>query len=166
MSQRDVPRVYLVAAVAAHGILGARRKLPWHIPEELRHFKRLTLGHPVIMGRHTWESLKAPLPQRENIVVTRTAGYEAPGAAVARSLEAALAMCLGEPVTFVIGGTSLFREALPIAAGLVLTEIHRDYQGDTRFPEWDRSQWRETQREPHAAVDGTRFDYVLYERKP
>jgi dihydrofolate reductase len=131
----------------------------------LQHFKRLTLGHPVVMGRRTWESLKAPLPQRENIVVTRTAGYEAPGAAVASSLEAALAMCLGEPVAFVIGGTRLFREALPIAAGLVLTEIHRDYQGDTLFPQWDRSQWRETQRETHAAADGTRFDYVLYERE-
>jgi dihydrofolate reductase len=131
----------------------------------LQHFKRLTLGHPVVMGRRTWESLKAPLPQRENIVVTRTTGYEAPGAAIASSLEAALAMCLGEPVAFVIGGTRLFREALPIAAGLVLTEIHRDYQGDTWFPQWDRSQWRETQRETHAAADGTRFDYVLYERE-
>jgi dihydrofolate reductase len=165
MSQSAGPRVYLVAAVAANGIIGAGGKLPWHIPEELQHFKRLTLGHPVIMGRRTWESLKAPLPQRENIVVTRTAGYEAPGAAVASSLEAALAMCLGEPVAFVIGGTSLFREAILIAAGLVLTEIRRDYQGDTWFPQWDRSQWRETQRETHAAADGTRFDYVLYERK-
>ena len=166
MSQSAGPRVYLVAAVAANGIIGAGGKLPWHIPEELQHFKRLTLNHPVIMGRHTWEALKGPLPQRENIVVTRTTGYEAPGAAVASSLEAALAMCLGEPVAFVIGGTSLFRDALPIAAGLVLTEIHRDYQGDTWFPQWDRSQWRETQREAHTAADGTRFDYVLYERKP
>jgi dihydrofolate reductase len=155
----------LVAAVAANGIIGAGGKLPWHIPEDLQHFKRLTLGHPVVMGRRTWESLKAPLPQRENIVVTRTTGYEAPGAAIASSLEAALAMCLGEPVAFVIGGACLFREALPIAAGLVLTEIHRDYQGDTWFPPWDRSQWRETQRETHAAADGTRFDYVLYERE-
>lgn len=165
MSQSAGPRVYLVAAVAANGIIGAGGKLPWHIPEELQHFKRLTLGHPVIMGRKTWESLKGPLAHRENIVVTRTTGYEAPGAAVASSLEAALAMCLGEPVAFVIGGTSLFRAALPIAAGLVLTEIHRDYEGDTWFPEWDRSQWRETQREARTAADGTRFDYVLYERK-
>ena len=165
MSQSAGPRVYLVAAVAANGIIGAGGKLPWHIPEELQHFKRLTLGHPVIMGRETWESLKGPLAHRENIVVTRTTGYEAPGAAVASSFEAALAMCLGEPVAFVIGGTSLFRAALPIAAGLVLTEIHRDYEGDTWFPEWDRSQWRETQREARTAADGTRFDYVLYERK-
>ena len=165
MSQGAGPRVYLVAAVAANGIIGARGRLPWHIPEELKHFKRLTLGHPVIMGRRTWESLKTPLPQRENIVVTRTPGYEASGAAVANSLDAALALCVGEPVAFVIGGTRLFAEALPHAAGMVLTEIQRDYEGDTWFPSWDRAQWRESQREAHTAPDGTRFDFVLYERK-
>ena len=158
-------RLYLAAAVAANGIIGAGGKLPWHIPEELKHFKRLTMGHPMIMGRRTWESLKGPLPGRENIVVTRKAGYEAPGAAVATSLEAALALCAGESLVFVIGGTQLFEESLPIADGMVLTEIHRDYAGDTLFPAWDRSQWEEKQREPHTAADGTRFDYVLYERK-
>src|SRR5918993_5470097 len=120
MSQGSGPRVYLVAAVAANGIIGADGKLPWHIPEELKHFKKLTLGHPVIMGRRTWESLKGPLPGRENIVVTRTPGYDAPGAAVATSLSGALAMCIGEPVVFVIGGTRLFEETLPLAAGIVL----------------------------------------------
>jgi len=164
MSHSSGPRVYLVAAVAANGIIGADGKLPWRIPGELQHFKKLTLGHPVIMGRRTWESLKGPLPGRENIVVTRTHGYEAPGAAVANSLAGALAMCLGEPVAFVIGGTRLFEESLPIAAGMVLTEIQREYEGDTWFPAWDRSQWRESQREAHAAPDGTRFDFVLYER--
>ncbi|HZO00783.1 MAG TPA: dihydrofolate reductase [Burkholderiales bacterium] len=164
MSQSAGPRVYLVAAVAANGIIGAKGRLPWHIPEELKHFKRLTLGHPVIMGRRTWESLKGPLPQRENIVVTRTPGYEAPGAAVANSLDAALALCAGESVAFVIGGTQLFEESMPFAAGMVLTEIHRDYAGDTWFPKWDRAQWRESQREPHTAADGTKFDFVLYER--
>lgn len=164
MSQTSGPRVYVVAAVAANGVIGAGGKLPWHLPEDLKHFKQLTLGHPVIMGRKTWESLKGPLPHRENIVVTRNRDYLAPGAAVATSLEGALALCAGEPVAFVIGGTSLFRESLPIAAGLVLTEIARDYEGDTRFPAWDRSQWREAQREAHTAADGTRFDFVLYER--
>src|ERR687892_231988 len=125
MSQNSGPRVYLVAAVAANGVIGAGGKLPWHIPEELKHFKRLTLGHPVIMGRRTWESLKGPLPQRENIVVTRTPGYEAPGAAVAASLEAALALCAGEPVAFVIGGSRLLEGALPLAHGLGVTENQR-----------------------------------------
>jgi dihydrofolate reductase len=160
----DGPRVYLVAAVAANRIIGANGTLPWRLPEDMRFFKELTLGHPVIMGRRTWESLKGPLPGRENIVVTRKPGYDAPGAALAGSLEAALAFCAGEPVAFVIGGSRLFEESLPIAAGLVLTELHRDFPGDTWFPKFDRTQWREAQREAHTAADGMRFDFVRYER--
>jgi dihydrofolate reductase len=118
------------------------------------------------MGRRTWESIgRRALPGRENIVVTRTAGYDAAGAAVASSLDAALALCAGESVAFVIGGQQLFAESLPLAAGLVLTEIQRDYEGDTWFPKYDRSRWRESQRESHTAVDGTKFDFVLYEPK-
>lgn len=158
------PRIYLVAAVAANGAIGMDGKLPWHLPEDLKHFKKLTLGHPVIMGRKTWESLGRALPGRENIVVTRNAGYAAPEAAVASSLGAALALCAGEAVAFVIGGERLFAESLPLAAGLVLTEIHRNFEGDTWFPAFERSQWRESQREAHTAQDGTRFDFVLYER--
>jgi dihydrofolate reductase len=159
------PRIYLVAAVASNGVIGVNGQLPWRLPEDLKHFKTLTLGHPVIMGRKTWESLGKlkPLPGRENIVVTHNAGYDAPGAAVANSLEAAIALCADEKVAFVIGGERLFRESLPVAAGLVLTEIHRDYPGDTRFPDYDRSKWRETQREAHTAADGMRFDFVLYQ---
>ena len=164
MSHNAEPRIYLVAAVAANGIIGANGRLPWHFPEDLKHFKQLTLGHPVIMGRRTWESLGRALPGRENIVVTGRPGYEAPGAEVATSLEAALALCTGEPVVFVIGGTRLFETALPIADGLVMTEIHRDYRGDTWFPRYDRSRWREAQREAHTAADGTKFDFVRYER--
>jgi dihydrofolate reductase len=163
MPNASGPRLYLVAAVAANGVIGKDGRLPWQLPEDLRHFKRLTLGHPVIMGRRTWESLGKPLSGRDNIVVTGRAGYEAPGAAVAGSLEGALALCAGEPVAFVIGGSRLFAESLPLASGLVLTEIQRDFPGDTWFPEYDRSKWRETQREAHTAVDGTRFDFVLYE---
>jgi dihydrofolate reductase len=164
MSQSGAPRVLLVAAVAANGIIGAGGKLPWHLPEDLKHFKALTLGHPVIMGRKTWESLGRSLPGRENIVVTRSAGFEAPGASVAASLDAALALCAGEPVVFVIGGSELYAAALPLADGLVLTEIQRDYEGDTRFPAFDRKHWRETQRKPQARADGLRFDFVLYEK--
>ena len=163
MSQPSEARVYLVAAVASNGIIGANGGLPWRLPEDLQHFKRLTLGHPIIMGRKTWESLKGALPGRDNVVVTRSAGYEAPGAAVASSLEAALALCAGEPLVFVIGGSQLFAESLPIAAGLVMTEIDRDFEGDTRFPDYDRSRWRETQRERHVTADGMKFDFALYE---
>lgn len=163
MSKLERPKVYLVAAVSANGVIGRDGHLPWRLPEDLKHFKRITLGHPIIMGRRTWESLHGALPQRENIVVTRTPGYEAPGAAVANSLETALALCTGEPLAFVIGGNRLFAESLPLAAGLVMTEIHRDYEGDTWFPAYDRAQWRETQRQSHVAADGTKFDFVLYE---
>lgn len=158
------PRVYLVAAVAANGVIGANGELPWRLPEDLKHFKALTMGRPVIMGRKTWESLGKPLPGRENIVVTRSPGYDAPGASVAASLDSALAFCAGEPVVFVIGGGELYAAALPLADGLVLTEIQRDYAGDARFPSFDRSAWRETQRLPQTGADGLRFDFVLYEK--
>ena len=157
-------RIILVAAVAANGIIGKDGKLPWHLPEDLKHFKRVTLGHPVIMGRKTWESLKGPLPGRENIVITRQAGYDAPGAAVASSLEAALALCAGESVACVIGGEQIFRDSLPIATDLDMTEIQQDFEGDTRFPDYDRARWKETQREAHTAANGMRFDFVRYER--
>ncbi len=161
----DGPRIYLVAAVASNGVIGIDGRLPWHLPEDLKHFKKLTLGHPIIMGRKTWESLGKALPGRENIVVSSQPGYEAAGAAVASSLGAALALCAGEPVAFVIGGHQLFVDSLPVASGIVLTEIQRPFDGDTWFPDFDRRAWRESQREAHTAADGTRFDFVLYERK-
>ena len=157
------PRIFLVAAVASNGVIGKDGGMPWRLPEDLKHFKQLTLGHPVIMGRKTWEALGKALPGRENIVVTRKSGYEAPGAAVASSLDAALALCADEKLAFVIGGGELYAAALPVASGLVMTEIHRDYEGDASFPPFDRSHWRETQRERHVAADGTKFDFVLYE---
>ena len=157
-------RVYLIAAIAKNGVIGAHGKLPWHLPEDLRHFKKLTLGHPVIMGRRTWESLGKPLPGRENIVISRKPGFEAAGASVASSLEAAIALCTGEPLAFVIGGAEIYAASLPLADGMVLTEIHEDYAGDARFPDWDRDAWRATQKETHTSSDGVRFDFVLYER--
>ena len=159
---KSAPRIYLVAALARNGVIGAQGKLPWHLPEDLQHFKKLTLGHPVLMGRRTWESLGRPLPGRENIVVTRRAGYQAAGASIAGSVEAAIALCTGEPVAFVIGGAQLYAAALPLADGLVLTEIDRDYAGDTRFPGWDRGRWQATQREAHTSKDGVPFEFVLY----
>src|SRR5260221_7978167 len=120
MSKKIGTKIYLIAAVAANGVIGREGQLPWHLPEDLKHFKRLTLGHPIIMGRRTWESLGRALPGRDNIVVTRTPGYDAPDAAVASSLEAALALCSGELVAFVIGGQQLFARSLPLAAGRVL----------------------------------------------
>jgi dihydrofolate reductase len=158
------PRIHLIAAVARNGIIGAGGRLPWRLPEDLAHFKRVTFGHPVIMGRRTWDSLGKALPGRRNVVVTRNPGFAAPGASVAATLEAALKLCSGEPLAFVIGGAALYAAALPLASGIVLTEIQRDYEGDTRFPEWDRHAWRVAQRETHTSAEGVRFDFVRYER--
>ena len=157
-------RIFLLAAVAKNGVIGARGKLPWHLPEDLQHFKRLTLHHPIIMGRRTWESFAKPLPDREHIVVSRKPGFAAPGASVASSLEGAIALCAGEPVVFVIGGAEIYAAALPLADGLVLTELDRDYAGDARFPDWNRNAWRVSQKETHTAASGVRFDFVRYER--
>ena len=166
-TQNDAPglaRLHVIAAVASNGVIGSAGKLPWHLPEDLKHFKALTSGHPVIMGRRTWESLGRPLPERENIVVTRNRNYEAPGASVASSLGAALALCADAPVAFVIGGAELYAEALESADVLWLTEVQRSFDGDTRFPEFDRTRWREVERRPHTAAGGLRFDFVRYER--
>jgi len=118
-----------------------------------------------VMGRKTWDSLpKKPLPGRRNIVVSRTAGYAAPGAELAHSLQQALDLCAGEPLASVIGGSALFAEALPRADRLELTEIHKDYAGDTWFPEWDRAAWRLAKKESNASAEGVRFDFLTYER--
>ena len=165
---RGETRVYLVAAVAANGIIGAGNRMPWHLPEDLRHLKEVTMGHPVIMGRKTFDSILAslgkPLPGRENIVVSRTPGLEIEGVSIASSIEGALAFCIGEPVVFVIGGGEVYKAALPLADGIVMTEIKKDYAGDTKFPEWDRDAFRETQRKPQVSSTGLPFDFVLYER--
>jgi dihydrofolate reductase len=160
------PRVHLIAAVATNGVIGAAGGMPWHLPEDLRHLKRTTMGHPVIMGRRTWESVGRALPGRENFVVTRQSRYAAPGARIAESLESALAACAGHPVAFVLGGAELYRAALPLASAMVLTEIRREYSGDTFFPGWDRDQWREQRRETHHTPDGLEFDFAWYERLP
>src|SRR3954471_6012662 len=129
------PKIYLVAAVASNGVIGVNGQLPWRLPEDLKHFKRLTLGHPVIMGRRTWESLPAALPGRDNIVVTSQAGYEAAGAAVANSLEGALALCVGEPaerrVGVLGGGAGGLRDRRPsLVRGVVADRRRTGNDGD------------------------------------
>jgi len=158
------PQLCLIAALAANRVIGAQGRLPWHLPDDLRHFKRLTEGHPVIMGRRTWESIGRPLPGRRNIVVSRRPGYAAAGAQVAASLDDALALCAGAPRVFVIGGADLYAAALPIADVLELTEIGAEFEGDTRFPAFEREDWREVRREARQSADGLRFDFVRYER--
>jgi dihydrofolate reductase len=161
------PRLTLIAAVAHNRVIGVKNRLPWHLPEDLRHFRRVTGGCPVIMGRKTWESLPGafrPLPGRLNIVVSRQSSGFAPGAQTAASLPEALACAGNSPEAFVIGGKQLYALALPQARRLMLTEIELDVPGDAWFPEFDRSRWRETRREAHVSGNGLAFAFVTYER--
>jgi dihydrofolate reductase len=161
------PRLTLIAAVARNGVIGRDGRIPWRISGDLPRFQRITMGHPIVMGRRTWDSLGKPLPGRRNIVVSRTPGLKLEGAEVCRSLAAALAACADASEVFVIGGTEAYREALPLAKRLLLTEIHADIDGDAHFPPFDRSLWRETRREHHPAnTDNPHaFSYVDYERR-
>jgi dihydrofolate reductase len=161
----------LVAAVARNGVVGRAGALPWHLPEDLAHFRAATQGRPVIMGRKTWHSLPArfrPLPGRRNIVVTRQPHWHDEGAEAAHSLDAALAQAADAPRICVIGGAELYAAALPRADELLLTEIDRDFDGDAHFPAFDRRAFTVARRESHRAAAPNDFDYafVSYLRKP
>lgn len=158
------PTLALVAAVASNGVIGARNGLPWRLAEDMRHFRTLTSGHAIVMGRRTWQSIGRPLPDRQNIVVTRQQGLAAAGIEFAASLDAALACVrLPQPV-FCIGGGELYAAALPLADRLHLTEISRAFEGDTFFPPYDRLAWREVAREPCPGPDGLACAFVTYDR--
>ena len=141
----------LVVAMDRNRVIGRDNHLPWRLPADLAYFKRVTMGHPVIMGRRTWESIGQPLPGRHNIVVSRTPGYEAPGCTVVDSLDAAWQAAGAADEACVIGGTSVFAEALPVADRIHLTEVDAEVEGDTWFPQFDRGEWREREVERHAA---------------
>ncbi|HTN49124.1 MAG TPA: dihydrofolate reductase [Burkholderiaceae bacterium] len=160
-------RLTLIVARARNGVIGRDNAMPWKIPGEQAYFKRVTMGHPIIMGRKTWESIGRPLPGRRSIVVTRNADFVAQDAEVVASLDAALARCAGAADAFVIGGAELYRAALPRADRLLITEIDHDFEGDAYWPAPEQSQWREAAREHHAPVAGRPFavDYVEYVRR-
>lgn len=152
-------QITIIAAVAENGVIGRAGKLPWHIPEDLKRFKQLTLGHPVIMGRKTFESIGKPLPERKNIVITGQKDYRRGGIEVVHSLDGALKACEGSEKVFVIGGSSVFEEALPLADRLELTLVHRVVEGDVYFPPIG-SEWKEKKREDHEG-----FSFVTYVKK-
>jgi dihydrofolate reductase len=145
------PRITLVVAVADNGVIGARGALPWHLPDDLRHFKALTIGHPVLMGRRTFEAIGRPLPGRRNLVLTRGAAALPAGAEAVASLDEALQRCAGAPELFVIGGGEVYRLALPQATCIELTRVHAQPQGDAWFPWPDPAAWRELTRCEHPA---------------
>lgn len=144
-------RISIIAAVAENGIIGRDGRLPWRVPADIRHFKDLTLGKPVVMGRKTWESLKGPLPDRLNIVITRNDAFQVDGVRRAPRFEDALRLAAAEAgpegEIMIIGGSGVYRLALPYANRLYISEIHGQIDGDTRFPEFDKAEWRETARQ-------------------
>ena len=153
-------RVVMVAAVADNGVIGLGGDIPWSLPEDLKHFRATTTGNTVVMGRVTYESIGHPLPYRTNIVVTRQDGWSADGVFVAGTVEDAVAMAQDfDGDVMVIGGAQIYAAAMHLADVQVLTEVHRAPEGDTHYPEFDRSDWTETRREPH---DG--YEFVRLER--
>lgn len=162
-----MPNLTLIAVVARNRVIGRDNQLIWHLPEDLAHFKAVTAGHTVLMGRKTWESLPPrfrPLPGRRNIVLTRQADFRAEGAEVVASLPAALALTRPDEPVFVIGGADIYAQALPMADRLILTEVAEEAEGDALFPAFDRAGWRETARHPKTAEGGPAYAFVTYER--
>ena len=156
----------IVVAMASNGVIGRNGDLPWRLPADLREFKAITMGKPIIMGRLTHESIGRPLPGRENIVLTRDPGYQARGCRVINDL-AELNDILNDSEAMIIGGARLYEAALPVARRLYITEVHADVEGDVSFPDFDREPWKETRRERHQADEDNQFDYsfVLLERR-
>jgi dihydrofolate reductase len=165
-------KIVLVVAIGENGVIGRNGKLPWRLRSELQHFKRVTLNHPVVMGRKTFQSLKRPLPDRTNIVLTRNAGEAKPGVVYAASLDQALALARADAearrvdAIMVIGGSDVFARTLPFADRLELTRVHASPEGDVWFPVLDHKHWHVTRSERHARGPDDEFDYTIctYER--
>ena len=159
-------KVSLVAAVASNNVIGRDNKLPWHIPADLKNFRRITLGKPILMGRKTFESLASPLPGRQNIVVSRNYAYNPKGCSVYHSVDQVLQAFNNCEEMMVIGGATFYKQLLPIADRLYLTLVHRNFEGDTFFPPYNQNQWREIEREDfyQANDQDIPYSFVQYER--
>lgn len=159
----DKPELILIAAVARNRVIGRNNRLPWRLKADLAHFKSVTNGHPLVMGRKTWESLGRPLPGRRNLVVSRIPGYQASGAEVFTSPEEAIRAAAPADKVFVIGGEQLYAQLLADADRLLLTEVWADVDGDTYLPTIDQRLFEEVRREPHGADANNEFDYDFVE---
>lgn len=165
-------KLAVIVAAAENGVIGRNNALPWHLPEDLRYFKRVTMGKPIVMGRKTFESIGRPLPGRTNIVITRDGGWRAEGVKVVHSLDEALALAEdialidGATELMVIGGAEIYQAALPRAKRLYFTEVHAEVEGDARLPAIDWSDWGEVSRDRYTASGANPYDYsfVVYER--
>ena len=163
-TQHAQPRINLIFARAANGVIGHNNTLPWHLPEDMAHFKRTTLGCPVIMGRKTWDSLPPkfrPLPGRLNIVVTRQPDWQAAGALTAHSLKQACDLCPADSEAWVIGGADIYAQALVLASTAVVTDIEASFEGDAFAPQFG-PEWLETSRNKQVSANGLSFSFVTY----
>jgi len=158
------PVLTLVAAMARNRVIGINNTLPWHLPEDLKHFKAVTLGKPVLMGRKTFDSIGRPLPGRRNIVITRQADWQAEGVDVAHSLSEAMQLAEGVDEVCLIGGAELYAQAIGMADKLKLTEIAAEYEGDAHFPALAVGDWQELARSEHCSAQGLAYAFVEYQR--
>lgn len=161
-------RISIIVAMAKNRVIGANNALPWRLLPDLKYFKALTMGHPIIMGRKTFESIGRALPGRMSVVVTRNTGLRPPGCITAHTIEDALARCKKDSEIFFIGGAEIYRQVLTYSDRLYVTEIQSDFAGDACFPEFDRNCWMEISRERHKLDDasGLEYHFVVYDRKP
>ena len=159
-------RLSLIVAMAKNRVIGADNRIPWHLPNELKLFKRLTMGHHIVMGRKTYESINRLLPGRTTVIVTRQPDYQVPGAIVAHSVVEVIEACAGDDEIFVIGGADLFRETLPLANRLYLTVVDAEPQGDVLMPAFEESAWRESSTESFASDDkhAHAYRFTVYDR--
>lgn len=162
-------RLSILVAMAKNRVIGKNNALPWHFSADLKHFKALTMGHPIIMGRKTYESIGRPLPGRTNIIVTHQKNYQAAGAITVNSIDGALKVCQevdGNSEVFLIGGAALYRKTLGLCHRIYVTEIQQDFEGDTFFPEFDMKEWQEISREKHVSeVDKLECHFVMLDHK-
>jgi dihydrofolate reductase len=159
------PTLSVIAAMARNRVIGIHNTLPWRLPEDLKHFKALTMGHHIIMGRKTYESIGKPLPGRTTVIVTRDAGYQVEGCVTATSIEDAIAACGEDEEIFFVGGAEMYAQVLPRADRLYLTEIQAEYEGDAWFPEFNLSIWKESARQAHVSDAGLGYHFVTYQRR-
>jgi dihydrofolate reductase len=159
-------RIHMIFARAANGVIGHNNAMPWHLPEDMARFKRLTTGRPVIMGRKTWDSLSPkfrPLPGRTNVVITRQQDWKEAGAQTATSLADALAQCAAAEEVWIMGGAQIYAQAVPLADRIEVTEIAQDFEGDAYAPQLG-PEWREAAREDHVSANGMKFSFVTYQK--
>ncbi|MCK9200395.1 MAG: dihydrofolate reductase [Gallionella sp.] len=167
MTTNLTPRLSIIVAMAKNRTIGVDNTLPWRCPEDLKHFKALTMGHHMIMGRKTYDSIGKPLPGRTTVVVTRNRDLQVPGCVTTHTLEQSIAACAGDEMAFIVGGAELYAQALPLVDTLYITEIQQDIEGDAHFPEFDKTEWQEVSREMRIQETPQPLEYhfVCYRRK-